>query len=143
MLRVHLMQHWFTLSDPGMEDALYEIESMRRFADIERDIEWHAIPGESTILNFRRLTEDNDLCLLIFGKVNQHLSRKGLLLKIDTMVDTNIWSWSCQPRSIRNGSIRPRPSNAIWRMATQVFTLLPLNWMHKNCKIPIKKANVS
>jgi transposase, IS5 family len=35
MLRIHLMQHWSTLSNPGMEDALYEIESMRRFAGIE------------------------------------------------------------------------------------------------------------
>jgi transposase, IS5 family len=40
MLRIHLMQHWSTLSDLGMEDALYEIESKRRFADIEL----HAIP---------------------------------------------------------------------------------------------------
>jgi transposase, IS5 family len=35
MLRIHLMQHWSTLSNPGMEDALYEIESMRHFAGIE------------------------------------------------------------------------------------------------------------
>ena len=31
MLRIHLMQHWYGLSDPAIEDALYEITSMRRF----------------------------------------------------------------------------------------------------------------
>ena len=35
MLRIYLMQQWFNLSDPMMEDALYEIESMRRFAGLE------------------------------------------------------------------------------------------------------------
>ncbi|WP_460028956.1 transposase, partial [Methyloparacoccus murrellii] len=35
MLRIHCLQQWFDLSDPGAEDALYEIESMRRFAGIE------------------------------------------------------------------------------------------------------------
>jgi transposase, IS5 family len=86
MLRIHLMQHWRALSDPGMEDTLYEIESMRRFADIELQ----AIPDESTILNFRRFIEDNDLSVLILDKVKQHLSRKGLLLKTGTIVDATI-----------------------------------------------------
>jgi len=35
MLRIYLLQQWYALSDPGMEDALYEIESMRRFAGLE------------------------------------------------------------------------------------------------------------
>jgi IS5 family transposase len=62
MLRIQLIQHrqhwqhWHALSDPGTEDALYEIESMRRFAGIEL----HAVPDETTILNFRRLIEDNN-----------------------------------------------------------------------------------
>ena len=53
MLRIHLMQHWFTLSDPGMEDALYEIESMRRFAGIEL----HSVPDYFTLQSFRVLAE--------------------------------------------------------------------------------------
>ncbi len=35
MLRIHCLQQWFDLSDPGAEDALYEIESKRRFTGIE------------------------------------------------------------------------------------------------------------
>ena len=53
------MPHWFALSDPGMENALYEIESMRHFAGIKIN----AVPDETTILNFRRFIEDNDLSI--------------------------------------------------------------------------------
>ena len=55
MLRIYFLQQWFDLSDPGAEDALYEIESMRRFAGIE--LGEAPIPDETTILNFRRLLE--------------------------------------------------------------------------------------
>lgn len=95
MLRIHLMQHWFTLSDPGMEDALYEIESMRRFAGIDLQ----SVPDESTILNFRRFIEDNDLSMLILDKVNQHLARKGLLLKTGTIVDATIIAAPCSTKN--------------------------------------------
>ena len=36
MLRIHCMQHWYNLSDGAMEDALYEIASMRLFARLSR-----------------------------------------------------------------------------------------------------------
>ena len=50
MLRIYFMQQWYAMSDPGMEDALYEIESMRRFAGLK--LVEDAIPDETTILNF-------------------------------------------------------------------------------------------
>ena len=59
MLRIYFMQQWYGLSDPAMEDALYDIESMRRFADI--DIESDVVPDETTILNFRHMLEKHDL----------------------------------------------------------------------------------
>jgi transposase, IS5 family len=86
MLRIHLMQHWFNLSDPGAEEALYEIASMRSFAGI--DIA--QIPDETTILNFRRRVEDNELTPVILDRVNAHLKRQGLLLQQGTMVDATI-----------------------------------------------------
>ena len=58
MLRVHLMQNWFALSDPAMEEALYEIASLRSFARLSLN---EPIPDETTILNFRHLLEVNDL----------------------------------------------------------------------------------
>ena len=59
MLKIYFMQQWYKLSDPAMEDALYDIESLRRFADI--DIERDVIPDETTILHFRHLLEKYDL----------------------------------------------------------------------------------
>ena len=87
MLRIHLMQNWFALSDPAMEEALYEIASLRAFARFSL-IE--AIPDETTILNFRHLLEENDLAEDILAAVNKHLQRKGLLLKKGSIVDATI-----------------------------------------------------
>ena len=87
MLRVHLMQNWFALSDPAMEEALYEIASLRAFAGLSLS---EAIPDETTILNFRHLLEENDLAEDIFAAVNKLLARKGLLLKKGSIVDATI-----------------------------------------------------
>jgi IS5 family transposase len=87
MLRVHLMQNWFALSDPAMEDALYEIASLRSFARLSLN---EPIPDETTILNFRHLLEANDLADDIFKAVNALLARKGLLLKRGSIVDATI-----------------------------------------------------
>ena len=87
MLRIHLMQNWFALSDPAMEEALYEIASLRSFAGLSLR---EPIPDETTILNFRHLLEENDLAEDILAAVNKHLQRKGLLLKKGSIVDATI-----------------------------------------------------
>ena len=58
MLRVHCVQLFYNLSDPGMEDLLYEVESVRRFAGLRRT---GPLPDETTILNFRHLLERHGL----------------------------------------------------------------------------------
>lgn len=88
MLRIYFMQQWFNLSDPAMEDSLYDSESMRRFAQIEL-IE-DAVPDESTILRFRHLLEQHKLTEQIFGLVRSLLESKRLLLKSGTIVDATI-----------------------------------------------------
>jgi IS5 family transposase len=98
MLRVHLMQNWFGLSDPGMEEALYEVASMRQFARLSL---LEAMPDESTILRFRHLLEQNEIASQILERVNAHLNRKGLLLKRGTMVDATIIE---APTSTKNAS---------------------------------------
>ena len=72
------MQNWFALSDPAMEEALYEIASLRTFARFSFS---QPTPDETTILNFRQLLEEYGLAEDIFKRVNAHLARKGLLLK--------------------------------------------------------------
>jgi IS5 family transposase len=88
MLRIYFMQQWFNLSDPAMEDALYDSESMRRFAGIE--LVDDAVPDESTILRFRHLLEQHQLTQRIFGLVRGLLEKKRLLLKSGTIVDATI-----------------------------------------------------
>jgi IS5 family transposase len=88
MLKIYFMQQWYKLSDPAMEDALYDSESIRRFAEI--DIETDVIPDETTILHFRHLLEKHRLTSKIFAKTNQYLSDKGLLLREGTIVDATI-----------------------------------------------------
>ncbi len=88
MLRIYFMQQWFNLSDPAMEDTLYDSESMRRFAGIEL-IE-DAIPDETTILRFRHLLEQHRLTEQLFALVRGLLEQRRLLLKSGTIVDATI-----------------------------------------------------
>jgi IS5 family transposase len=88
MLRIYFMQQWYGLSDPAMEDALYDIESMRRFAGI--DIVEDVIPDETTILHFRHLLERHDLTKKVFEQTQRYLTEKGLLLREGTIVDATI-----------------------------------------------------
>jgi len=88
MLRIYFMQSWFNLSDPATEDALYDSESMRRFAGIE--LAEDAIPDESTILRFRHLLERQQLTEKMFAEVRALLEEKRLLLKSGTIVDATI-----------------------------------------------------
>src|SRR5688572_29806966 len=66
MLRVHFLQQWYAMSDPGMEEAMCEIPTLRRFARLGG---LDNIPDETTILNFRRLLETHGLAEQIFERV--------------------------------------------------------------------------
>ena len=79
MLRIYCLQHWYNLSDPGAEEALYDIQSMRAFCNLElgRD----PIPDETTILNFRHLLETHGLTKAVFEAVADHLEARGALLR--------------------------------------------------------------
>lgn len=99
MLRLYFMQQWFNLSDPAMEDGLYDSESMRRFAGV--DLGDDAVPDETTILNFRRLLETHHLTAKLFARTNRYLEQQGLLVKSGTIVDATIIN---APTSTKNDS---------------------------------------
>ena len=88
MLRIYFLQQWYQLSDPGAEEALYDIQSMRAFAGLElgRD----AIPDETTILNFRHLLERHALTDAMFQAVSKHLEDRGALLRGGTIMDATL-----------------------------------------------------
>lgn len=87
MLRVHFLQQWYALSDPSMEEALYDTAVMRPFAGING---LARVPDETTILNFRRLLETHRLASEMLSAVNAHLQRKGMSLRAGTIVDATI-----------------------------------------------------
>src|SRR5690625_263351 len=87
MLRIHFLQQWYALSDPAMEEALYDTAVMRQFARLSG---LGNIPDETTILNFRRLLESQKLAPKILKRVNAHLARKGQSLRAGTIVDATI-----------------------------------------------------
>ena len=87
MLRVHCVQLFYNLSDPGMEDLLYEAESVRRFVGLKLS---EALPDETTILNFRHLLERHGLGEGLLEEINAHLESQGLRLKEGTIVDASI-----------------------------------------------------
>ena len=87
MLRVHCVQLFYNLSDPAMEDMLYEIESVRRFVGLKLS---GPLPDETTILKFRHLLEKHQLGTKLFAAINQHLADNDLMLKEGTIVDASI-----------------------------------------------------
>jgi IS5 family transposase len=90
MLRVHLLQQWFGLSDPAMEEALHDVPLYREFAGIESGLV--RLPDESTILRFRHLLEKHGLAAQMLVVVNDILRDKGLMLKAGTVVDATLIS---------------------------------------------------
>ena len=99
MLRLHFLQQWFNLSDPGMEEALYDTPMFREFAGLDAGED--NLPDESTILRFRHLLEANDLSMQILATVNATLTEKGLLLKQGTVVDATLIA---APSSTKNST---------------------------------------
>lgn len=122
MLRIYFLQQWFSLSDPAMEDALYDMESMRRFAGVELGEE--EVPDESTILKFRHLLEHYALTQQLFETVTTHLEEKGLLLREGTIVDATVVN---APRSTKNRSGKPDPEMSSTRKGSEWFFGLKLH----------------
>ena len=69
MLRIHFLQHWFNLSDPAAEEALYDSRALRRFVGI--DLGRESVPDETTLCKFRHFMEKHNLSDQLFRRVNQ------------------------------------------------------------------------
>jgi IS5 family transposase len=99
MLRIHCLQQWFALSDPAMEEALFDVPLFREFAQLPSGVV--RLPDESTILRFRHLLEQHGLAAQMLAKVNEVLRAKGLLLKAGTVVDATLIA---APSSTKNST---------------------------------------
>ena len=97
IVRIYFMQQWFNLSDPAMEDALYDSAAMRSFAGI--DLGREAAPDETTLCKFRHLLERHKLGRVLLKTVNEHLKHNGIKISQGTIVDATIIS---APSSTKN-----------------------------------------
>ena len=96
MLRVHFMQQWFSLSDPAMEEAFFDIPLYREFAQLSA---FGRLSDESTILRFRHRLEKYKLADQILSTVNELLEQRGLLLKVGTAVDATLIPAPCSTKN--------------------------------------------
>lgn len=99
MLRIYFLQQWFNLSDPGVEEAMYESISMREFVGIDLGLE--SAPDETTVCKFRHLLEKHELGRRVFEEVGRHLQGKGMKVSGGTIVDATIIA---APSSTKNSS---------------------------------------
>ena len=88
MLRIYFLQLWFNLSDPAVEEALYDSTSMRGFVGIDLGVE--AAPDETTVCKFRHLLEKHKLGKKLLTTVNEYLRRHGMKISNGTIVDATI-----------------------------------------------------
>ena len=104
MLRIHLIQQWYSRSDRAMEKALIEVPTMRRLAGI--DLISDRIPDETTILSFRHLLEKNNLGKEIFDVFKAHLKQRGSAMKQGTIIETTLISAPSSTKTPVNGAER-------------------------------------
>ncbi|MGH8351884.1 MAG: IS5 family transposase [Pseudomonas sp.] len=97
MLRIYFLQQWFNLSDPGVEEALYDSRAMRAFVGI--DLGREPAPDETTVCKFRHLLEAHDLGARLFAAVGEHLQDHGLRISTGTIVDATIINAPCSTKN--------------------------------------------
>ena len=116
MLRIYFLQNWFNLSDPGVEEALYDSLAMRDFVGI--DLGREPAPDETTVCKFRHLLEKHDLGRRLFQEVHQHLETQGLKVSTGTIVDASIIN---APSSTKNAEQKRDPDMHQTRKGNQWY----------------------
>ena len=104
MLRIYFLQLWFNLSDPAVEEALYDSAAMRSFVGIDLGVE--GAPDETTVCKFQHLLEKNKLGKVLLTAVNDHLRRSGIKSAKGTIVDATIIG---APSSTKNKDEKREP----------------------------------
>ena len=104
MLRMYVAQQCFGLSDEGIEDAIYDSQSIRAFVGI--DLGRESVPDATTLLKFRHLLEANGLTRQIFNTINGHLAEKGLVMREGKIVDATLIAASSSTKN-KDGKLDP------------------------------------
>jgi IS5 family transposase len=102
MAKLLLLQQWYGLSDPGLEEAVDDRLSFRRFAGIPLD---RNVPDHATIWRFREALGRLGLSAKLFEEVNRQLEAKGVFVKQGTLVDATIVQAAVNPPPFREGQV--------------------------------------
>ena len=113
MVKALYLQQLYDLSDPGLEEALLDRLSFRRFCGFGLD---EATPDETTICRFRGAASEAGVFEACFAEVNRQLDARGLMLKKGTLMDATIVAAAhrAPPRSAGMGAGHPREDGADW-----------------------------
>ena len=146
MLRVYCLQQWYALSDPGAEESLYDIPSLREFARL--DLTDQAIPDETTILRFRRLIEQHDLSKAIFEEITIYLGEKGVRVSQGTLVDATIIQAAASTKNkakARDPEMHATRKNNqyYFRMKVHIGTDVDSNVIHTATVTAANKADIT
>jgi len=104
MLRMYFLQIWFSLSDEMTEESIYDSHAMRKFMRVSFGEE--QAPDAATLLKFRHLLEENNLCEKLFKDLNKRLESNGCIMRGGTIVDATIIK---APSSTKNASGKRDP----------------------------------
>jgi IS5 family transposase len=113
MLKALYLQALYNLSDPGLEEALLDRLSFRRFCGFRLD---GRTPDETTICRFRAAASEAGVMEACFAEVNQQLAEKRVILKKGTLLDATIVAarHNPPPREAGMGAAHPREPGADW-----------------------------
>ena len=109
MLRMYLLQAWFSLSDEGVEDAIYDSYAMRRFLGLDFTVE--QVPDATTLLHFRHLLEKHQLGRKLLESQGEIFDEQGWIMRGGTIVDATIIA---APSSTKNAD-GARDPEMLWR----------------------------
>jgi IS5 family transposase len=99
MLRMYLLQVWFSLSDEGVEDAIYDSYAMRRFLRLDFAVE--QVPDATTLLHFRHLLEPHRLGARLLEAQQEIFTEQGWIMRGGSIVDATIIA---APSSTKNAA---------------------------------------
>jgi len=110
-VKLLLLQQWYCLSDPGLEEAVDDRLSFRRFAGIPLD---EGVPDHSTVWRFRQELERRNLSEALFAEINRQLDARGLIVRKGTLIDATIVKAAVTPPPVSEGTVSERDPEAGW-----------------------------